>query len=96
MGSDNMERTGMVVKAVEGVLHDVGEIGQTGVVWFSMGVAMWQMILMARHLIFSGNQKNRQKESSKLLTLIRLCRYFTKERDQKKNKLRLELCQAQV
>ena len=55
VGADNMERTGMVVKAVEGVLHDVGEIGQTGVVWFSMGVAMWQMILMARHLMFSGN-----------------------------------------
>merc|ERR1711982_256119 len=29
-------------------------MGQTAVVWFSMGVAMWQMILMARHLMFSG------------------------------------------
>ena len=50
-----MDRTGLVVRAVENALEDVGEIGQTGVVWFSMGVAMWQMILMARHLMFSGN-----------------------------------------
>merc|ERR1712050_234597 len=49
-----MDRTGLVVRAVENALDDVGEIGQTGVVWFSMGVAMWQMILMARHLIFSA------------------------------------------
>ena len=50
-----MERTGMVVRAVETALEEVGEIGQVGVVWFSMGVAMWQIMLVARHLIFSGN-----------------------------------------
>ena len=51
---DTMERTGMVVRAVETALEEVGQIGQVGVVWFSMGVAMWQIMLMARHLIFSG------------------------------------------
>merc|ERR1712086_682497 len=31
-----------------------GDVGQVGVVWFSMGVAIWQITLMARHLLFAG------------------------------------------
>merc|ERR1712233_36084 len=47
-------KAGMVKETVEETLQDEGEKGQTAVVWFSMGVAMWQVILMARHLMFSG------------------------------------------
>ena len=54
MGTDVMERTGMVVEAVESAVEQLGEFGQVTVVWFSMGAAIWQLLLMARHLLFSG------------------------------------------
>ena len=52
--TDMMERTGMIVKAVGTAIDEVGEMGQVGVIWFSMGVAIWQIVLVARHLLFAG------------------------------------------
>ena len=52
--TDMIERTDMLVKAVGTAMDEVGEIGQVGVIWFSMGVAIWQIVLMARHLLFAG------------------------------------------
>ena len=46
------------------LLANMGEIGQIGIVWFSMGVAIWQLFVIARN-IMAGGEKN------KLFRLIR-------------------------
>ena len=51
-----MERTDFIVDTVESALDNVGHAGQVGIVWFSMGVAIWQIILIAQHLLFSAGK----------------------------------------
>ena len=39
-------------------LRNLGEIGQIGIVWFSMGVAIWQLIMIGRTLLAAGESNN--------------------------------------
>ena len=37
-------------------IQNLGEIGQIGIVWFSMGVAIWQLFMIGRTLLAAGEQ----------------------------------------
>ena len=50
-----IERTGIVFEAVEEGMDDIGELAQTGVVWLSMGFAIWQSLLIATQFLSIGN-----------------------------------------
>ena len=39
-------------------IRNLGEIGQIGIVWFSMGVAIWQLIMIGRTLLAAGESIN--------------------------------------
>ena len=61
----DQEETRVIAKEFDtSVLENMGEIGQIGIVWFSMGVAIWQLFVIARN-IMAGGEKN------KLFRLIR-------------------------
>ena len=46
--------TTAMIRSVGLTMSQVGEIGQVGIVWFSIGVAVWQLLLIARNLVASG------------------------------------------
>ena len=39
-------------------IRNLGEIGQIGIVWFSMGVAIWQLFMIGRTLLAAGESDN--------------------------------------
>ena len=39
-------------------IRNLGEIGQIGIVWFSMGVAIWQLFMIGRSLLAAGETDN--------------------------------------
>ena len=38
------------------VLASMGEFGQIGIVWFSMGVALWQLLVIGKSLLTAGKE----------------------------------------
>ena len=43
-----------VMEPIGTTLGQMGELGQLGIVWFSMGVAVWQLLLIAKNLMAAG------------------------------------------
>ena len=43
-----------LVTSVGTMLGNFGELGQLGIVWFSMGVAIWQMLVIGRSFLTAG------------------------------------------
>ena len=46
--------TSLMLANIGRTLNSVGEFGQIGIVWFSIGVAIWQMLVIGRNLMTSG------------------------------------------
>ena len=40
---------------VSAALGELGHWGQVTIVWFSIGVAVWQLLLIAKNLMAAGN-----------------------------------------
>ena len=49
-----------LVRSLGLTMGQMGEMGQVGLVWFSMGIAVWQLLLIARNLMASGIYSNSQ------------------------------------
>ena len=60
--TDIMEKTGRLdlssemVSSVATFLGNLGHFGQISVVWFSIGIAVWQMLAIGRNLITAGKK----------------------------------------
>ena len=44
-----------LLTSVGTMLGNFGELGQLGIVWFSMGVAVWQMLVIGRAFLTAGS-----------------------------------------
>ena len=53
-GPDYAMITSAMIRSVGLTMAQVGEIGQLAVVWFSIGVAVWQLLLIGKSLMASG------------------------------------------
>ena len=49
-GTDLMD----VMDPIGTTIAQMGELGQIGIVWFSIGVAVWQLLLIAKNLMVAG------------------------------------------
>ena len=49
------------------VLASMGEFGQIGIVWFSMGVALWQLLVIGKSLLTAGRNNTKQNISRQSL-----------------------------
>ena len=52
---DNGHDAQMMMASIGRALNNVGEMGQIGIVWFSIGVAVWQMLVIGKSLLTSGS-----------------------------------------
>ena len=62
-----MERTAIIIETVESVIDNFGHAGQVGIVALSVGMAIWQILLIAGHLLFSGKSYTLQIYSNYLM-----------------------------
>ena len=51
-----------LVRSLGLTMGQMGEMGQVGLVWFSMGIAVWQLVLIARSLMASGKYREKHRE----------------------------------
>ena len=46
-----------VMEPIGTTIAQMGELGQIGIVWFSIGVAVWQLLLIAKNLMVAGKTR---------------------------------------
>ena len=61
-------------------LAQLGELGQLGIVWFSIGVAVWQLLLIAKNLMAAGKYHRLTSPSIIIRHGLLLSRFFSTER----------------
>ena len=69
-----------VIKPIGTTMTQVGELGQIGIVWFSIGVAVWQLLLIAKNLMAAGNYNHLTPLSIIIRHGLLLSRFFSTER----------------